>query len=150
MRIFLKKHLNKKLFCLQTWKWPNTYTEAETTIHPHDLFEELERLTGFDITEDYYNHVIAKVYKSDTLWTHSSHTPETVMRRRCLVFTKYQDAWILKEQLQCLRQYLEVYYEAPESLHHYLPFMEPHRAPAIPHEVFFPENFNDGDFAADD
>jgi hypothetical protein len=148
------KEIQNKLFFEppRSWGpfWPTSYSEAQSIISPHDLCEELERLTGYTVNKKYYNSVIAKAYESERSWTNPTQSDEAIMRRRCHTFIKYQDAWLLKEQIQCLQCFLQVYYEDPETFEQHLPWVDTLHDPPVPHKVAFPENFNDGDFAADD
>jgi hypothetical protein len=63
------KEIQDKLFFEppRSWGpfWPTSYSEAQSIISPHDLCEELERLTGYTVNEQYYNSVIAKAYESE-------------------------------------------------------------------------------------
>jgi hypothetical protein len=77
------KEIQDKLFFMppRSWGpfWPESYSQAQSIISPHDLCEELKHLMGYMVTEQYYNSVIAKAYKSKQSWTNLTQSKEAIM-----------------------------------------------------------------------
>ena len=48
--------------------WLNTFAEAQSIFQPYDFFHEIEKLSGYTITKEYFEKVILKCYHHNDRW----------------------------------------------------------------------------------
>jgi hypothetical protein len=94
----------------KTWGpfWPNTLAEAQAILTPVNYIDDLQKLTGYPIEDDYFKQVILKCYNhNDRYLTQPESSYENILRRRCAAFQRYQDKWLVQTQCKQLTKALD-------------------------------------------